>query len=118
MLNKSRPSKAFGLMQKRCNNRAQNKPSNRIENFLDVSDSKARFKIIDQASFSDVSLFLEPEKIFSQVVIFTEDLSRLYEIASLVRFNYRLDYEILSLTSNFDQKIDQNEISLHRIKAH
>ena len=95
---------------------AQNKPSNRIENFLDVSDSKARFKIIDNASFSDVEFIPRTRKDFSQIVVFTEELSRLYEIASLVRFNYGLDYEILSLTSNFDQKIDQNEISLHGIR--
>ena len=91
-------------------------PSGRIENFLDVSDSKARFNNIDQASFSDVKFVPRTRKDFSQVVIFTEDLSRLYEIASLVRFNYGLDYEIFSLTSNFDQKIDQNEILLHDIK--
>ena len=94
----------------------QSNPSNRIENFLDVSDSKARFNNIDQASFSDVKFVPRTRKDFSQVVIFTEDLSRLYEIASLVRFNYGLDYEIFSLTSNFDQKIDQNEILLHNIK--
>ena len=94
----------------------QSNPSNRIENFLDVSDSKARFNTIDQASFSDVMFVPRTRKDFSQIVIFTEDLSRLYEIASLVRFNYGLDYEIFSLTSNFNQKIDQNEVTLHDIK--
>ena len=64
---------------------AQNKPSNRIENFLDVSDSKARFKIIDKASFSDVEFIPRTRKDFSQIVVFTEELSRLYEIASLIR---------------------------------
>lgn len=96
--------------------KVQSNPSNRIENFLDVSDSKARFNSIDQASFSDVKFVPRTRKDFSQVVIFTEDLSRLYEIASLVRFNYGLDYEIFSLTSNFNQKIDQNEVLLHDIK--
>ena len=96
--------------------KVQSNPSNRIENFLDVSDSKARFNNIDQASFSDVEFVPRTRKDFSQVVIFTEDLSRLYEIASLVRFNYGLDYEIFSLTSNFDQKIDKNEILLHDVK--
>ena len=96
--------------------KVQSNPSNRIENFLDVSDSKARFNSIDQASFSDVKFVPRTRKDFSQVVIFTDDLSRLYEIASLVRFNYGLDYEIFSLTSNFNQKIDQNEVLLHDIK--
>ena len=93
-----------------------NNPSNRIENFLDVSDSKIRFEIIDKASFSDVDFIQRARKDFSQVIIFTNELSRLYELASLVRFNYGLDYEIFSLTSNFNQKVDQNEISLHNIR--
>ncbi|MAK16654.1 MAG: hypothetical protein CMQ70_01640 [Gammaproteobacteria bacterium] len=92
-----------------------NDPSTRIENFLNVTDSKFRFQIIDEASFSDVEFIPRTRKDFSQVVVFTNDLSRLYEIASLVRFNYGLEYEIFSLTSNFDQKIDKNEISLHDI---
>ena len=95
---------------------ADSNPSSRIENFLDVSDSKNRFEIIDKASFSDVEFIPRARKDFSQVIVFTNELSRLYELASLVRFNYGLDYEILSLTSNFNQKVDQNEISLHDIK--
>ena len=43
------------------------------------------------------------------------DANRMYELASLVRFNYGLDYEIIALTSELDEKIDQNEINLHKI---
>ena len=109
-------SKWFNANKEAVTIEVQSNPSNRIENFLDVSDSKARFNSIDQASFSDVKFVPRTRKDFSQVVIFTENLSRLYEIASLVRFNYGLDYEIFSLTSNFNQKIDQNEVLLHDIK--
>ena len=91
-------------------------PSGRIENFLDVAESKSRFQMIDKASFSDVEFVPRARKDFSQIVISTDKLSRLYEIASLVRFNYGLDYEIFSLTSNFDQKVDENEVSLHNIR--
>ena len=94
----------------------QSNPSNRIENFLDVAESKSRFQMIDKASFSDVEFVPRARKDFSQIVISTDKLSRLYEIASLVRFNYGLDYEIFSLTSNFDQKVDENEVSLHNIR--
>ena len=90
--------------------------SDRIENFLDVAESKSRFQMIDKASFSDVEFVPRARKDFSQIVISTDKLSRLYEIASLVRFNYGLDYEIFSLTSNFDQKVDENEVSLHNIR--
>ena len=109
-------SKWFNANKEAVSIEVQSNPSNRIENFLDVSDSKARFNSIDQASFSDVKFVPRTRKDFSQVVIFTDDLSRLYEIASLVRFNYGLDYEIFSLTSNFNKKIDQNEVLLHNIK--
>ncbi|MDA9730978.1 hypothetical protein N9U72_02655, partial [Gammaproteobacteria bacterium] len=87
-----------------------------LENFLDVAESKSRFRMIDKASFSDVEFVPRARKDFSQIVISTDKLSRLYEIASLVRFNYGLDYEIFSLTSNFDQKVDENEVSLHNIR--
>ena len=90
-------------------------PTERIENFLDVSESKDRFNLIDKASFSKVEFVPRSRKDFEQIVIFPEDLNRLYEIASLVRFNYGLDYEIFSFTSDFSQKIDSNEISLHDI---
>ena len=90
--------------------------SDRIENFLDVAESKSRFQMIDKASFSDLEFVPRARKDFSQIVIFTDELTRLYEIASLVRFNYGLDYEIFSLTSNFDKKVDENEVSLHNIR--
>ncbi len=90
-------------------------PTERIENFLDVSESKDRYNLIDEASFSQVEFVPRSRKDFKQIVIFPKDLNRLYEIASLVRFNYGLDYEIFSFTSDFTQKIDSNEISLHGI---
>ena len=90
-------------------------PTKRIENFLDVTESKDRYALIDKASFSKVEFVPRTRKDFEQIVIFPENLTRLYEIASLVRFNYGLDYEIFSFTSDFNQKIDSNEISLHNI---
>ena len=38
--------------------------------------------MIDKASFSDVKFVPRTRKDFSQIVIFTDNLSRLYEIAS------------------------------------
>jgi hypothetical protein len=90
-------------------------PSARIENFLDVTESKDRFNLVDNASFSDVGFVPRARKDFKHIVIFPENLTRLYELASLVRFNYGLDYELFSFTSNFNQKIDTNEVSLHDI---
>ena len=90
-------------------------PSKRIENFLDVTESRDRFSLIDKASFSKVEFVPRTRKDFEQIIIFPENLTRLYEIASLVRFNYGLEYEIFSFTSDFNQKIDNNEISLHNI---
>lgn len=90
-------------------------PSKRIENFLDVTESRDRFNLIDKASFSKVEFVPRTRKDFEQIIIFPENLTRLYEIASLVRFNYGLEYEIFSFTSDFNQKIDNNEISLHNI---
>ena len=68
--------------------------------------------LINSFKYFKISL----EKISPGFLISTDKLSRLYEIASLVRFNYGLDYEIFSLTSNFDQKVDENEVSLHNIR--
>ena len=44
-------------------------PSGRIENFLDVAESKSRFQMIDKASFSDVEFVPRARKDFSQIVI-------------------------------------------------
>ena len=67
-------------------------PSKRIENFLDVTESRERFNLIDKASFSKVEFVPRTRGDFEQIVIFPKDLTRLYEIASLVRFNYGLNY--------------------------
>ena len=96
--------------------KVNNDPSKSIENFMDVAESKIRFSLIEKASFSDIEFVPRTRKDFKQIVIFTDNLGKLYEIASLVRFNYGLDYEIFSLTSNFNSRIDANEISLHDIK--
>mgnify|MGYP001412001269 CR=1 FL=1 len=93
-----------------------NQSSLSIENFLNVADSKIRFDLIDNASFSEVKFVPRARRDFKQIVIFTNDISELYELASLVRFNYGLNYEIFSLTSHFNSKIEENEISLHEIK--
>ena len=90
--------------------------SERIENFLDVSESKLRYEKIDKASFSKLEFVPRSRKDFKEIIIFPQNPTRLYEIASLVRFNYGLSYEIFSLTSKFDQLIDKNEISLHEIR--
>ena len=71
----------------------------RIENFLDVSESKLRYEKIDKASFSKLEFVPRSRKDFKEIIIFPENPTRLYEIASLVRFNYGLSYEIFSLTS-------------------
>ena len=89
---------------------------NRIENFLDIAESKTRYEKINKASFSDLEFVPRTRKDFQEIIIFSDKPSKLYEIAALVRFNYGLNYEIFSLTSKFDQQIDKNEISLHGIK--
>ena len=88
----------------------------RIENFLDVSESKQRFNRIDAASFAKVKFVPRSRDDFNQIIIFPENSNELYKLASLVRFNYGLNYEIISLTSDLQAPLDPNEIKLHDIK--
>ena len=87
----------------------------RIKNFLDVSESMERFKKIDSASFSSLEFVPRTRDDIEQILIFPKEATRLYELASLIRFNYGLDYEIIALTSEIDGTIDANEIKLHNI---
>ncbi len=86
-----------------------------IRNFLDITESTDRFERIDKASFASIEFVPRARDDFKQIVLFPKDANRMYELASLVRFNYGLDYEIIALTSELDEKIDQNEINLHKI---
>tara|TARA_B100000676_G_scaffold189866_1_gene186664 strand:+ start:1181 stop:2254 length:1074 start_codon:yes stop_codon:yes gene_type:complete len=87
----------------------------RIKNFLDVSESIERFEKINKASFSPIEFVPRTRDDIEQIVIFPKEANRLYELASLIRFNYGLNYEIIALTSELDGKIDVNEIKLHDI---
>ena len=87
----------------------------RIKNFLDVSESIERFEKIDKASFSPVEFIPRTRDDIEQIIIFPKEANRLYELASLIRFNYGLDYEIIALTSELDGRINANEIKLHDI---
>jgi len=87
----------------------------RIKNFLDVSESIGRFDKISKASFSSLEFIPRSRDDIKQILIFPKEATRLYELASLVRFNYGLDYEIIAITSELDDAIDQNEIGLHDI---
>ena len=87
----------------------------RIKNFLDVTESVERYEKIDKASFSEIKFIPRTRDDIKQIIIFPEEANRLYELASLIRFNYGLDYEIISLTSELEGKIDPNEIKLHNI---
>ena len=87
----------------------------RIKDFLDVSESAERFEKIDKASFSPIEFVPRTREDIEQIVIFPKEANRLYELASLIRFNYGLNYEVIALTSELDGKIDVNEIKLHDI---
>ena len=86
-----------------------------IRNFLDVSESIERFNKIDKASFSSLEFIPRTRDDIKQILIFPNEATRLYELASLIRFNYGLDYEVIATTSELDEVIDDNEIKLHNI---
>ena len=73
-----------------------------IRNFLDVSESIERFNKIDKASFSSLEFIPRTRDDIKQILIFPNEATRLYELASLVRFNYGLDYEVIATTSELD----------------
>ena len=88
---------------------------NMIKNFLDVSESIQRFEKINKASFSKLEFVPRARDDINQIIIFPKNANKLYELASLIRFNYGLDYEIIATTSELTEKINQNEIKLHGI---
>ena len=49
------------------------------------------------------------------VILFPQEVDEIYEIASNIRFNYGLDYEISTLTYELTDSLNTNEIALHDI---
>ena len=66
-------------------------------------------------SFAKVNFVPRARNDFNHIIVFPENSTELYRLASLVRFNYGLNYEIISLTSNLQKSLDPNEIELHDI---
>ena len=88
-----------------------------IRNVLGVDQSEERYKIIDTASFSSLNFVPRVRSDFNQIIIFPNTEEEIYEIASTIRFNYGLMYEITSMTFNLDKSLNENEIALHRVNT-
>lgn len=92
-----------------------NTNSNQVKEILGVSDSTNRIKQIDQASFSELKSIPRSRDDIEHVVLFPQEVDEIYEIASNIRFNYGLGYEISTLTYGLADSLDTNEIALHNI---
>ena len=92
-----------------------NTDSNQVNEILGVSDSTNRIKQIEQASFSEVKSIPRSRDDIEHVVLFPQEVDEIYEIASNIRFNYGLGYEISTLTYGLADSLDTNEIALHNI---
>ena len=92
-----------------------NTDSNQVNEILGVSDSTNRIKQIDQASFSELKSIPRSRDDIEHVVLFPQEVDEIYEIASNIRFNYGLGYEISTLTYGLADSLDTNEIALHNI---
>ena len=89
--------------------------SSHVKEILGVADSTNRIKQIDQASFSELKSIPRPRRDIEYVILFPREVDEIYEIASNIRFNYGLDYEISTLTYGLANYLDPNEIALHNI---
>ena len=92
-----------------------NTDSNQVNEILGVSDSTNRIKKIEQASFSELKSIPRSRDDIEHVVLFPQEVDEIYEIASNIRFNYGLGYEISTLTYGLADSLDTNEIALHNI---
>ena len=92
-----------------------NTDSNQVNEILGVLDSTNRIKQIDQASFSELKSIPRSRDDIEHVVLFPQEVDEIYEIASNIRFNYGLGYEISTLTYGLADSLDTNEIALHNI---
>ena len=90
--------------------------SDEIETLINIKDGQERFKKIDKASFAKINYIPRPRQDFEKIFLSFNTPSRLYEISSLIRFNYGLEYELISLTHNLKNDLNPSEIQLHDIK--
>ena len=89
--------------------------SNQVKEILGVAESTNRIKKIDQASFAELKSMPRSRSDIKHVVLFPQEVDEIYEIASNIRFNYGLDYEISTLTYELADSLNTNEIALHDI---
>jgi hypothetical protein len=90
--------------------------SDEIKVLINIKDGQERFKKIDEASFAKINYIPRPRQDFKKIFLSFNTPSRLYEISSLIRFNYGLEYELISLTHNLENDLNPSEIQLHDIK--
>ena len=90
--------------------------SDEIKVLINIKDGQERFKKIDEASFAKINYIPRPRRDFKKIFLSFNTPSRLYEISSLIRFNYGLEYELISLTHNLENDLNPSEIQLHDIK--
>ena len=90
--------------------------SDEIEVLINIKDGQERFKKIDNASFAKINYIPRPRQDIKKIFLSFNTPSRLYEISSLIRFNYGLEYELISLTNNLENDLNPSEIQLHDIK--
>ena len=89
--------------------------SNQVKEILGVAESTNRIKQIDQASFAELKSMPRSRSDIKHVILFPQEVDEIYEIASNIRFNYGLDYEISTLTYELTDSLNTNEIALHDI---
>ena len=61
--------------------------------------------------------FPRARKDIKNILVIPQNEEELYELASLIRFNFGLEYNILSLSYNLSNTLSKSELQIHNVKS-
>ena len=61
--------------------------------------------------------FPRARKDIKNILVIPQNEAELYELASLIRFNFGLEFNILSLSYNLSNTLSKSELQIHNVKS-
>lgn len=92
-------------------------PEKDIPEILEIDESNFRFQLLNNKDSKIFNHFPRARSDIKNILLIPQNEEELYELASLIRFNYGLEYNILSLSYNLSNTLSKSELEIHNVKS-
>lgn len=92
-------------------------PENDIPRILKINESNNRFQLLNNKDSKILNHFPRARKDIKNILVIPQNEEELYELASLIRFNFGLEFNILSLSYNLSNTLSKSELQIHNVKS-